>query len=125
MPARADIDLSAGCVIVTGEAAALRYVNRIPGAKRKPDGAWRIPLTLDTCEELKSQRIPMSQELTACAERLRRVQRYIEQVKVKEGEVQPLQPIPIKAPFHLYQHQVKAYNITLALFGRGARRPET
>ena len=125
MPARADIDLSAGCVIVTGEAAALRYVNRIPGAKRKADGAWRIPLTLDTCEELKSQRIPMSQELTACAERLRRVQKYIEQVKVKEGEVQPLQPIPIKAPFHLYQHQVKAYNIALALFGRGARRPET
>lgn len=125
MPARADVDLTAGTVIVTGEAQALRYVNRIPGAKRKADGAWHIPLTLDTCEELKSQRIPLSPELADCAERLRRIQRYIEQIKVKDGDVTPLQPIPIKAPFHLYQHQVKAYNIALALFGRGARRPGT
>lgn len=125
MPAKADVDLGSGCVIVTGEAAALRYVNRIPGAKRRLDGTWHIPLTLDTCDELASQRIPMSDDLAACAERLRKVQRYIEQIKVKEGEVEPLQPIPIKKPYHLYQHQVKAYNIALALFGRGARRPGT
>ena len=119
---RADIDMETGTVRVTGDAQALRYVNRIPGAKRKADGAWHIPLTLDTCEELKSQRIPLSPELAACADRLRRIQRYIEQVKVKDGEILPLQPSPIKAPYRLYQHQVKAYNIALALFGRGARK---
>ena len=43
-------------------------------------------------------------------------------MKLQTEKVEPLQPIPIKAPYSLYQHQVKAYNIALALFGRGARK---
>ena len=110
-------------IIVKGQAAELRYVSRIPGAKHRPnDPDWMLPPTLDSCSELQSQRIPLSETLTAYAEKLQRIQRYIEKVKLKDGAVEPLQPIPIKKPYSLYQHQVKAYNIALALFGRGARK---
>lgn len=112
-----------GRIIVRGQAQELRYVNMIPGAKhRSTEPAWILPATLDSCEELRSQRIPFSEELEAWAERLKRIQRYIEAVKLKEGDVMPLQPVPIKQPYSLYRHQVKAYNIALALFGRGARK---
>lgn len=117
----ARIDPETGKIVVSGRAAETRYISRIPGAKIQKDGAWRLPLTLDSCEELKAQKIALSTELEAVSERLRRIQRYIDQVKLKQ-EVAPLQPIPIKAPYHLYQHQVKAFNIALALFGRGKRK---
>ena len=98
-------------------------MNRIPGAKHRPNNPdWMLPPTLDSCSELQSQRIPFSETLATYAEKLQRIQRYIEKVKLKDGAVEPLQPIPIKKPYSLYQHQVKAYNIALALFGRGARK---
>ena len=115
-------ELINGQVTVRGSAEELRYVNKIPGAKRGMNGAWTVPATLDTCVELKNQRIPVSEELAAYGNRLYRIQKYIEHVKLQTDKVEPLQPIPIKAPYSLYQHQIKAYNIALALFGRGARK---
>ena len=97
------------------------WASRIPGAKRAGDGAWMMPATLDTCIELRKHRVIFSETLTAIEGRLAKIQRYIEGVK-KAQTVEPLQPIPIKAPYTLYQHQIKAYNITLALFGRGASK---
>lgn len=96
---------------------------RIPGAKRR-GGAWEMPATLDTCIELQLLRVPFTKELCDFGNRLYKIQRYIEHVKLQTDKVEPLQPIPIKAPYSLYQHQVKAYNIALALFGRGARKKE-
>lgn len=96
---------------------------RIPGAKRR-GGIWEMPATLDTCTELKLLRVPFTKELSDFGNRLYRIQRYIEHVKLQTDNVEPLQPIPIKAPYSLYQHQVKAYNIALALFGRGARKKD-
>ena len=110
-----------GAVIrVSGSDAAF---TRIPGAKRR-GGIWEMPSTLDTCISLQSLRVPFTEELTAFMNRQGRIQKYIEHVKLQTEKVEPLQPIPIKAPYSLYQHQVKAYNIALALFGRGARKKE-
>lgn len=111
-------DLDGGLIRVSGSDAAF---TRIPGAKRKGD-AWVMPATLDTCILLQSLRVPFSDGLTAFMNRQGRIQKYIEHVKLQTEKVEPLQPIPIKAPYSLYQHQVKAYNIALALFGRGARK---
>lgn len=113
-----------GFIIVRGPAESLRYVSRIPGAKRRIDGVWTVPMTLDSCLEIKNQRIPMADDLRAYGNQQARIRKYIEAIKVQEGEVEPLQPIPIKAPYQLYQHQIKAFNIALALFGRGPKRKE-
>lgn len=110
----ANLDPS-GWIVVTGDAAALRYVNRIPGAKRR-GSAWVLPASLDSCTELKSQGVTLADSLEAAAARADKVRRYCDSVKRSE-HAEPLKPIPIKAPYALYQHQVKAYNIALALRG--------
>ena len=111
---------------LVGSTEHLLYVCRIPGAKKVslPDvpQAYTLPATLDSCTALKHQRIPFTDELKAFGNRQYQIQKYIEKVKLDTGQVDPLQPIPIKAPYSLYQHQIKAYNIALALFGRGARK---
>ena len=114
-----------GKIIVTGTAQDLMYVSRIPGAKKTVVGgcpAYTLPATLDSCLALKAQHFPFSEQLSAFGNRKWKIRKYIEQVKLQTDPVKPLQPIPIKAPYSLYQHQIKAYNIALALFGRGARR---
>ena len=115
---RADVTPE-GLIRLDGEETL--WAGRIPGAKKHRDGAWMMPATLDTCVELRKHRVIFSETLTAIEGRLAKIQRYIEGVK-KAQTVEPLQPIPIKAPYTLYQHQIKAYNITLALFGRGASK---
>lgn len=113
-------------ILVHGMQKELIHVNRIPGAKISEQSAghaaYLLPATLDSCVALKNQRIPFTEELRDFGNRQYRIQKYIEKVKLETGTVEPLQPIPIKAPYSLYQHQVKAYNIALALFGRGARK---
>lgn len=96
---------------------------RIPGAKRRGP-RWEMPATLDTCLALERCGVRFTDDLALFQTRQARIQKYIEHVKLQTDTVEPLQPIPIKAPYSLYQHQIKAYNIALALFGRGARRKE-
>lgn len=114
-------DLDGNVIRVTGSNAGF---TRIPGARRKGE-AWEMPATLDTCIELQQLRVPFTKALRDFGNRQWNIQRYIAHVKLQTEKVQPLQPIPIKAPYSLYQHQIKAYNIALALFGRGARKEAT
>ena len=118
---------STGRILVSGKADVLLYVSRIPGAKKADQlangyTAYTLPATLDSCMALKKLRIPLSKALSDYGNQQWKIQKYVEKVKLQTGKVEPLQPIPIKAPYSLYQHQVKAYNIALALFGRGARK---
>ena len=110
-----------GLIRLEGNPNQTLWASRVPGAKKQKDFTWSMPATLDTCVELRKHRVIFSETLTAIEGRLAKIQRYIEGVK-KAQTVDPLQPIPIKAPYTLYQHQIKAYNITLALFGRGASK---
>ena len=126
--ALAAYDRSRNKILVNGQQGELMHISRIPGAKLAEQSAGRVvyllPATLDSCLALKNQRVPFTDELRDFGNRLHRVQKYIESVKLETGKVEPLQPIPIKAPYSLYQHQIKAFNIALALFGRGARKED-
>lgn len=114
---RADLSPE-GVIRMEGEAIWLR---RVVGAKMGRDRVWTMPATLDTCLELRKHGVEFSEQLAACEAHLTKVNKYIEAIKRKD-KVEPLQPVPIKAPYTLYQHQIKAYNIALALFGRGAAK---
>lgn len=121
-------DLGDGRIVVRGKQTDLLSVSRIPGAKLTEQhggiSVYTMPATLDTCFALKGNGIGMTPAMREFGNRANRVQKYIEAVKMAKGPVEPLQPVPIKAPYKLYQHQVKAYNIALALFGRGARKED-
>lgn len=82
---------------------------------------YRLPLALNSVTELKRCRATLSPELEVLARKLETIDKYVAHVK-NQDHVEPLQPVPIKAPYTLYQHQIKAYNISLALFGRGAKK---
>lgn len=126
MVAVATYDSQKNKIVVTGSSAELVMVSRIPGAKVTAKGqaetVYTLPPTLDSCYALKSLKVPFSEELCSFGNRQARIQKYIESVKLQKDIVEPLLPVPVKAPYKLYQHQVKAYNIALALFGRGARK---
>lgn len=102
-----------GVIRMEGEAI---WVRRVVGAKMGRDRVWTMPATLDTCLELRKHGVEFSEQLAACEARADKVRRYIESVK-RSDAVEPLKPVPIKEPYHLYQHQIKAYNIALALRG--------
>ena len=104
------------------EEQLLMAVNRIPGAKRQVGGTRTLPLTLDSCDALRKLHFIFSTELAQAENRLTAIRRYISKVKTSDDPIEPLQPPPIKKPFALYQHQVRAYNIALAIFGRGAKK---
>lgn len=100
---------------VATSADALRNASRIPGAKRAGPLAWNFPASLDTCEHLQGQGVVFTEQLERWATLLRKISRYVEKMK-RADTAEPLRPIPIKAPYQLYTHQIKAYNIALALF---------
>ena len=105
-----------GLIRMEGDARSSLWIQRLVGVKRCRDGAWTMPASLDTCQTLLAQRVFFSPTLAAYAERADRIRRYIDSVKRQE-HAEPLKPVPIKAPYALYQHQIKAYNIALALRG--------
>ena len=117
---RADVTPEGRILLDCGDGFA-PFASRIPGAKRVSGGNWTMPATLDTCVELRKHKVAFSDGLAACEAHLTKVNKYIEAVKRKD-KVEPLHPVPIKAPYTLYQHQIKAFNIALALFGRGAAK---
>jgi len=110
-----------GVIRLEGNPNQTLWASRVPGAKRQKDFTWSMPATLDTCQELHKHGVAFSETLTGCEAHLTKVNKYIEAVKRKD-KVEPLHPVPIKAPYTLYQHQIKAFNIALALFGRGAAK---
>lgn len=110
-----------GVIRMEGEAGTSLWIRRVVGAKMGRDRVWTMPATLDTCLELRKHGVEFSEQLAACEAHLTKVNKYIEAIKRKD-KVEPLHPVPIKAPYTLYQHQIKAFNIALALFGRGAAK---
>lgn len=58
----------------------------------------------------------ISAELIEYEQQRQRVHAYVERLK-QTISAQPLMPIPVRQGVTLYNHQIKAYNIALALFG--------
>lgn len=110
--------LDRGEVLIEADAEGALTVLRLHGATRTrqmPPLTWRMPLTLDTLAELKRERVPVTVELAARAQKMLGAQKYVERMKAAD-KVQPLRPVPIREGCTLYDHQIKAYNIALALF---------
>jgi hypothetical protein len=126
MSAIASIAQDGSISITSAQPYDLRNINQIPGARRafrQKGNVWTAPLSIDTCSALKHHGVLFTADLETYFERGMKVRRYIEHQKTADV-VEPLQPIPIKAPYSLYMHQIKGFNIALALFGRGARKEQ-
>ncbi len=111
--------LKENVVYIEADAEGALTVRRLHGAahtSRMPPMTWWMPMTLETVSELKRERVPVSGELAARAGQMLRAQKYVERMKAAD-KVRPLCPVPIREGCTLYNHQVKAYNIVLALFG--------
>ena len=86
---------------------------RILGARRSGNGIL-IPLSESTLNICIARKAHIGTALKAYGEGVQRVRRYTEYCKTAD-HVEPIKPIPIKQPYTMYQHQVRAYNIGLTL----------
>lgn len=102
------------------EARAVAEINCAARIRGKPL-QYTLPVAFNSTTELARRHAELSHELQQLAQKLETIDRYVLHIKNQE-HVEPLQPVPIKAPYTLFQHQVKAFNIALALFGRGAKK---
>ena len=102
------------------EARSVAEINCAARIRGKPL-QYTLPVAFNSTTELARRHAELSPELQRLAQKLETIDRYVLHIKNQE-HVEPLQPVPIKAPYTLFQHQVKAFNIALALFGRGAKK---
>lgn len=102
------------------EGRAVAEINCAARIRGKPL-QYTLPIAFNSTTELTRRHAELSPELQQLAQKLETIDRYVLHIKNQE-HVEPLQPVPIKAPYTLFQHQVKAFNIALALFGRGAKK---
>lgn len=111
--------LDGGEIRLTAERDDIAAIKRLHGAYRTnkmPPMTWVMPLTLDSVEELRREKTPCSPELAKRAQAMLTAHRFVDAQKAAD-KVKPIRPIPIKEGFNLFNHQVKAFNIALALFG--------
>lgn len=108
-------------IIISADAEHASIVAALPSAVRvpkSPAGTYAMPFNNESIALLHGIGTRASRELVTEAARLLEAQRYIEAQK-QPGAAVPLQPIPVKDDVQLYNHQIKGYNIALALFGYG------
>lgn len=108
-----------GRIVAQADADGAAIMIKMPGATRSarmPPRTWSMALSGENIDALRAVGARASPELVAEAKRIMNTRRYIEQQKVAT-HVEPMKPMPLKPSIHPYQHQIKAYNIALALFG--------
>lgn len=111
--------LKDGVVYLQADATDVPIIHRLQGASRTskmPPLTWWMPMTMETVAALKCEHIPVSPELAQRAKEMLRSKAYIDRMKAAD-HVEPMRAIPIREGCVLYNHQVKAYNIALSLFG--------
>jgi len=104
-------------VIAMADAKDALILRSIPGANRTArmtPNTWNLPLSLDVCALLEERHAKMDASLIEAAGRMRKVQAWVEMVKAAPM-VEPLKPPPIREPYTLFAHQVKAFNLGLVL----------
>lgn len=99
-----------------GDALMIKNLPSATRTTKMPPLTWMMPLTFETVDALRTQRIPVSKDLAEAARAMLAARRYVNRMKDAEL-VEPARPIPIKEGFKLFNHQVKAFNIALALYG--------
>lgn len=111
--------LKDGVVYLQADTTDVSTIHRLQGASRTsrmPPLTWWMPMTLETVAALKREHILVNPELARRAQEMLRSKAYIDRMKAA-GHVEPMRAIPIREGCALYNHQVKAYNIALSLFG--------
>ena len=87
-------------------------IKEIPGRFYDPDDkAWLVPLTAENAATLAMLGVELEKNLITAPET----------EAALEKDEKPIVPMPIKAT--PYQHQVRAYNFALRLFGIGGAAP--
>ena len=87
-------------------------IKEIPGRFYDPDyKAWLVPLTAENAATLAMLGVELEKNLISTPET----------DDALEKDEKPIVPMPIKAT--PYQHQVRAYNFALRLFGIGGAAP--
>lgn len=107
-------------IMVYGDALSTPRVAKLPGllpvTGKLPPGTRHMRLNVESIVTLRNAGARANRELLEAAKRLIATQRYIEAQK-QGKDTGPLRPIPLKPDITPFAHQVRAYNIVLALFG--------
>lgn len=99
-----------------GDALTIKNLPSATRTNKMPPLTWFMPLTFETVDALRQHRIPVSPELASTARSMLAARRYVDRMKAAEI-VSPARAIPIRDGYKLFNHQVKAFNIALALYG--------
>lgn len=111
--------LNGQIITITADVDSATAATRIQGISRTakmPPLTWNLPFNLENVAQLRGVRALASPSLIQAVKGAAATARYVEQMKTAQA-VDPMQPVPVKPGIALYQHQIKAYNIALALFG--------
>jgi len=95
------------------------FTAALPGVTRNarmPPHQWNMPFTPESIHVLRDGRAQFTPELEAAAAQTDRVHAFVKRQK-NADTVSPIAEVPLKPECKLYAHQVKAYNIALALLG--------
>lgn len=109
--------LESGMIACWGDQEGALALSRIPGCRhlpRTPIGTFALPLNLDTFAALGEVGAQMDAPLLTAGQRAQEVQRWVDRMK-EAKRVKPVKPVPIKAEYSLYQHQIKAFNLGIVL----------
>lgn len=94
-------------------------IKRLYGAfrtNRMPPHTYIMPLNYESIDELRREKVLVTPALAQKARSMLAARKYVDEQKAAD-KVEPMKPIPIKADYSLFNHQIKAFNISLALFG--------
>lgn len=120
-------ELKGSMIFLSADRDSAIYIQRIRGAFRTskmPPLTWALPLTYDAIDDLRREKVLVSPALAQKARSMLAARKYVDEQKAAE-KVEPMKPIPIKADYSLFNHQVKAFNIALALFGYDTQRSDS
>lgn len=116
-------ELKNGTIWLSADPESANLAQRIHGAYRTGKMqplTWMCPLNYEVIDDLKREKVRVTPELAQCGRAMLRIREYVETQKLAQT-VDPMRAIPIKTGYRLFNHQVKAFNIALALFGYDAQ----
>lgn len=102
------------------EDASIVNFPRATRTSKMPPRTWMLPLCFDTVADLARLKVPCDAELRSVATQMLEAHKFIDQQKVLD-RVGPIARPPINENYSLFQHQVRAFNIALALYGYEVR----
>lgn len=88
---------------------------RVRGVQRARGGSLGAPLYPDTADDLRAAGVRLSARIVSYLQNAARVRAYVERQKTQPARPEPMFPMPLKPEYQPYDHQVRAYNIALAL----------